>query len=116
MKGFRSSFPDYIKVIKVSAFVDAVVKIDTPTNISYEDCRFIQIFEGEAYELLNKNFNDLTKYSEWKDSAVKITTNVSFPAGQASGEQRKKMICSLLIGFSPNGVLTASFSQGRCIK
>lgn len=33
LKGFRSSFPDYIKVIKVSAFVEAVVKIDTPTQI-----------------------------------------------------------------------------------
>lgn len=120
LKGFRSSFPDHIKVnLRSLLFVDAVVKTPpTPphTNISYEDCRFIQISEREASELLNKNFSDLTKYSEWKDGAVKITTNASFPAGQASGEQRKKMICSLLIGFSSSGILTASFYQGRCIK
>lgn len=33
LKGFRSFFPDCIKVIKVSAFVDAVVKIDNHTQI-----------------------------------------------------------------------------------
>lgn len=42
LKGFRSSFPDCIKVVKASAFVDAVVKIHNHTQIhAHADYVFI---------------------------------------------------------------------------